>query len=295
MGVGPVRLKMKRKPLMGSIYPRLIAVLCSGLLVCFSPRTTTGIEDEWPMVLQYQALHFRNTDEISLVFRQDTVQLVVNTDSWQKETMPSLLGVFEARYDIDLSILKDRLEIYRDIHTEYGVEYRDYYTQFPTLMDIPEFRSMVAPDPEAPIISIGGKEVSSGYDYYETLFEVIRSVWDHQWSCVHCASYRIQGDSIVRAIKIVSPDGNENQHTDEFFKSSGIEEFAEIPWISGDGESIECIQFGTMLECLDFRSGIFDLPMPVQDTSSTLRPWKRRERNPSRSSVQALKRLDGET
>lgn len=277
---------MKHKPPTGSIYPSLVMALCSGLLLCLSPLAATGTEEERPMVLQYQVSHSRNVDQISLVFRQDTVQLVVNTDSWQKETMPPRLGIFEASYNRELSRLKRELE-----------HYHHYYTNTVSILslmelpDVPGFPPM--PDPHASRIFIGGEEVWSEHDHYEVLFGIIQSVWDHQWSCVECASYRIQGDSIVRTITLSTSDGQHRfSRESEFVKSEFVEsyglQFEQLtPWTSGDEESreipvpfyidgpLDCIQRGedgARLECVDSRFGIFELSMPVQDTSSALRP-----------------------
>ena len=212
---------MNHKPPTGNICPNLVTAVCSGLLLCLSPhattgreeeridisvpeersellpQTTTGTEDGRPVVLQYRVSHPRNTDQVSLVFRQDIVQLVVNTDFWQKETMPRRLGMFGALYNRELSRLKRRLELYHDYHT--------HTVSILSLLDIPDIPGLTpTPDPiphAPPSISIGGEEVSSKHDHYEALFGIIRSVWDHKWICVHCAFYRIRGGSIMRTIR----------------------------------------------------------------------------------------------
>ena len=164
---------MKHKPPTGSIYPSLVTAVCSGLLLCLLPRATTGTEEERPVVLQYQVSHSRNVDQVSLVFRQDTVRLVVNTDFWQRETMPPRLGIFEAGYNRELSRLKERLELYHRYHRN--------TVSFRSLMDLPGVPGFPSrPDPGASRIFIGGEEVSSGRPHHEVLFGIIRSVWDHQ-------------------------------------------------------------------------------------------------------------------
>ena len=288
---------MNHKPPTGGICPNLVTAVCSGLLLCLSPQvttgaeeeridvavpeegsellpqTTTGTEDERPVVLVYRVSHHRNTDEVSLVFRQDAVQLVVNTDFWQEETMPRRLGVFEAGYNRELSRLKTRLEVYHDYHAK--------YVSMRSLIDIPGFRSTPDPIPHAPRIFIGGKEVPSEHGHHEVLFGIIRSVWDHQWSCVHCAFYRIRGDSIMRTMKFSSADGKEHESADEFFGASELEyhkKLVKIPPIDRpqfyrDEESLDCVRtgkYGTKMECLDSRFGLFELPMPALDTSSAL-------------------------
>lgn len=280
---------MKHKPPQGRIYPSLVTAVCSGLLLCLSPLATAGAEEERPTVLQYQVSHSRNVDQISLVFRQDTVQLVVNTDSWQEETMPPRLGIFEASYNRELSRLKRELEYY----------HRYFANTVPLLSlmevpDVPGFPPM--PDPHASRIFIGGEEVSSGHDHYKALFGIIRSAWDHPWSCVDCASYRMQGDSIVRTITLSTSDRQHRfSQESEFVKSGSVELYLlqfkqSTPWTSGGEGSreipvqrpvfigplaLDCIlggDSGARLECVDSRFGIFELSMPAQDTSPASRP-----------------------
>ena len=266
---------MKHNPPTGGICPNLATAVCSGLLLCLSPQAATGTEEERPLVLQYQVSHSRNVDQISLIFGQDTVRLVVNTDFWQKEAMPPRLGIFEAGYDRELSHLKRRVERYHHIQVN--------TVSFRSLMDLPYVPNPPRPVSGASRIFIGGEEVSSGRPHYKVLFGIIRSVWDHQWSCVHCASYRMQGDSIVRTIKGWTSDGKRRFYLKDKFVIS--EEFAKsykfqfehlTPWTSGDEESLEipglatdlpldCIPRGhsrTRMECADSRFGLFHLPMP---------------------------------
>lgn len=274
---------MRHTPPTGSRSPRLATAVCSGLLLCLSPLVTAGAEEERPVVLQYQVSHSRNVDQISLVFRQDTVQLVVNTDSWQEETMPPRLGIFEASYNRELSRLKRELEYYRHHHTNTVPLF-----SLMEVPDVPGFPPM--PDPHASRIFIGGEEVSSRHDHYKDLFGIIRSAWDHPWSCVDCASYRMQGDSIVRTITLSTSDRQHRfSQESEFVKSYGLQFEQLTPWSSGgDGSReipvqrpvfmdgpLDCIprgDSGARLECVDSRFGIFELSMPAQDTSPASRP-----------------------
>ena len=263
-----MRLKMKRKPPTGSICPSLIAALFSGLLACLSPQATTGTEDERPTILQYQQSYFLNEHEISLVFRQDAVQLVVNTDFWQKKGDAPHLGIFEAGYNRDLLLLKERVEIYQHLVTEY----QPHVTESSPLLDIPGFSP--EPEPHAPRIFIGfigGEEVLEVIieGYHEILYSIIQSAWDYQWNCVLCTTYRFLEDSIVRTRKTSDLEGSdkESQTTDEFFKPSKRGSF--LSWWFEE-EVIECIEKGYFggsmgsMECLDYEFGIFYLSTPVQ-------------------------------
>lgn len=258
---------MKRKPSMGRICPSLVTALCSGLLVCLSPQTATGTEDERPMVLQYQVSHPLNTDQISLIFRQEDVELVVNKDYWQKEAMPRRLGRFRADYNGELSLLKLMVERY----------HRNFANTVPllSLLDVPDTPSMRErrPDPHAPRLSLGGEEIPSRHPYYEDIFGILESVWDRQWSCLECASYRIEGDSIARTMDkyaLYGLDSPPFNVTDDLFESSHLGRYI-VSWVSEHGERLECVRRGhdgARMECLDSRFGLFELPMPVRDTPS---------------------------
>ena len=264
---------MKRKPSMGRICPSLATTLCSGLLACLSPPTATGTEDERPLVLQYQVSHSLNTDQISLIFRQESVELVVNKDYWQEDAMPRRLGRFRADYNGELSLLKLMVER----------SHRHFADTVPllSLLDVPDTPLMRErrPDPHAPRLSLGGEEIPSRHPYYEHLFGILESVWDHRWRCLECASYRIEGDSIVRTMTPVfvpldvlelreALDSPPFNFRNELFESSYLGEHV-VSWVSERGEPLECVRRGhdgARMECLDSRFGLFELPIPVQDT-----------------------------
>ena len=274
---------MKRKPSMGRICPGLATALCGGLLACLSPQTAAGTEDERPLVLQYQVSHPRNTDQVSLIFRQEDVELVVNKDYWQEEAMPRRLGRFRADYNGKLSRLKRRLERY----------HHRLMSTVPllSLMDIPDLPPMRErrPDPHAPRLSLGGEEIPSRHRVYEDLFGILESVWDHRWRCFECASYRIEGDSIVRTMSPSALDSFELVeflkalrkaledldalepppfNVDDLFESSHLGRYS-VSWVSERGERLECVRRGhdgARMECLDSRFGLFELPIPVEDT-----------------------------
>ena len=257
---------MKRKPSMGRICPSLATTLCSVLLACLSPPTATGTEDERPMVLQYQVSHSLNTDQISLIFRQESVELVVNKDYWQEDAMPRRLGRFRADYNGELSRLKRKVGLYHDRLKR--------TVPLLSLLDVPDIPSMRerGPDPHAPRLSLGGEEIPSRHRVYEDLFGILESVWDHRWRCLECASYRIEGDSIVRTMNSLfsrfSLDSPPFTVTDELFESSYLGEHV-VSWVSERGEPLECVRRGhdgARMECLDSRFGLFELPIPVQDT-----------------------------
>lgn len=273
---------MKRKPSMGRICLGLATALCSGLLACLSPQTAAGTEDERPLVLQYQVSHPRNTDQISLIFRQEDVELVVNKDYWQEDAMPRRLGRFRADYNGELSLLKLMVER----------SHRHFADTVPllSLLDVPETPSMRerGPDPHAPRLSLGGEEIPSRHRVYEHLFGILESVWDHRWRCLECASYRIEGNSIVRTMTPSAFDaldvlefrealeaedldalGPPPFHfSDELFESSHLGRYS-VSWVSERGEHLECVRRGhdgARMECLDSRFGLFELPIPVEDT-----------------------------
>ena len=64
-----------------------------------------------PLVLQWEVSHPRNTDQISLIFREKKVELVTNTSSYQKGKGVSL-GRFESSLNPELKELKEQVGRY---------------------------------------------------------------------------------------------------------------------------------------------------------------------------------------
>ena len=158
----------------------------SGLLL---PFVFGAKAPQKPLTLQWEVSHSRNTDQISLIFRTNKVELITNTSAYQKgltrlgswSSIKILrLGRFQTGLSPELKIIKNQVE--------------QYYTNLKTTVPVadlikdPRFKS--SPDPHAPILRINEETVPAGHSYFKALKAIIHKVYEHKWTCLECAEYR---------------------------------------------------------------------------------------------------------
>lgn len=197
-----------------------------------------------PLVLQWEVSHPRNTDQISLIFKQNYVELVTNTSSYQRgETIR--LGWFRIFNDLELELLKTQIDQYY-IQLKNSVSLSSFISQ-----DLQIFPNTV--DPHASILRINEKTVHSAHPYFRPAAEIIHTAWDKRWICVQCATYKKKKNTIIRTVKTFQS---------EFNKTTGNK--IERQWIkkrqSFSTKSLNCIPKGTgKVECIDPQFGIFKI------------------------------------
>ena len=209
-----------------------------------------------PLVLQWEVSHSRNTDQISLIFRQDIVELVTNTSSYQKDK-PVRLGWFQSPMDYELEDMRGRIRMF----------YGQLRRTIPLSELIQDLRFQARVIPHTPIVRInevdneeGNKEdskeeIQPGHPYFESLSNIIYHAWEREWICVECAEYRQKGSSIVRTVKKLKPA----------FKEGAVSpEEGQNPWEitiqTFPKELLDCFPKGeNIMECVDPEFGIFDL------------------------------------
>ena len=204
--------------------------------------------DKRPLVLQWEVSHPRNTDQISLIFREKTVELVTNTDSYQKGKV-ARLGRFESSLTVELKDLKDQV----------GRYYARLKKTVPLSSLIKDPRVQASVDPHAPVLRISEEEIQRGNAYFNPLASIIYKVWEREWTCVECATYKKTRKSIVRTVKKLKP--NLNKKADER-KASGKP--SKNQWEerkqSFSKKLLNCIPKGKKkVECIDPRFGIFEI------------------------------------
>ena len=87
-------------------------LLLIGLLSLLASSSTLAKKaPKKPLILQMEVSHPRNTDQISLIFKGNKVQLVTNTSSYQKGRVR--LGVFHHPLNGKLTALRNSIEQYR--------------------------------------------------------------------------------------------------------------------------------------------------------------------------------------
>ena len=201
-----------------------------------SPDDTS--KDEVPLIFQYSVSHHRNHDEISLVFRDDVVDLVTNISTFQPA--PVRLGWLRNPMNTHFTLLRDRLRIYRE-------RLGSTVSVLELLLDDPDlapYAHLLEPEvvPHAPVLRLDEEEIAHDHPYFEGLVPIFDEVWDEEWSCVDCATYRAAGDVIVRT------------RTREGGERSEIELLASL---------MDCIAVGhggSTIECVDREFGIFGIP-----------------------------------
>ena len=183
-----------------------------------------------PLVLQWEVFHPRNRDQISLIFRDHKVELIVNTSSYQKNNQ-SRLGRFESSMNPSLTNLKKQIEQY----------YAHLKSTVPLSSIVKDKRFKPKTTPHAPVLRINTETIRHTSSYFKPLAQIIRQVWEkHNWLCVECAVYKRQGRNIVR---IVTKPNSSSQEQKKFSK-----------------KQLNCIKKQRkLLECIDRQFGIFTI------------------------------------
>ena len=202
------------------------------------PPPEASPKDENPLIFQLNVSHHRNHDQISLVFREDVVDLVTNTSTYQEE--PIRLGWLRNPMSEYFTILKKRIEIYHAM-------LRDQVSVLELLLNDPDlapYAHFLKPEivPHAPVLTINGEEVAHDDPYFDGLVTIFDEVWKKEWSCVDCATYRAIGDRILR---IRTGEGRERSEI-------------EIPRRVSDCFPVG--HGGSRIECVDPEFGIFEIP-----------------------------------
>ena len=205
-----------------------------------SAKKLASYEETQLMVLQWTVSHLRNTDQISLIFKQGSVEMVTNTSSWQKDS--PLLGRFSSRYTDHLTALKEQV----------GEYYTEWTNTVPvsSLINIEGF-PIKEIDPHAPVLSLAGEAVPKNHPYFEPLSNIIYSIWENKWSCIECASYQKKRNSIVRTVTSSTlPEGRRKTPTTKKVRKTFSKAQLEcIPKEEGQDD----------IECVDPEFGIFEL------------------------------------
>lgn len=211
-----------------------------------SVKPNASFVDKRPLVLQWEVSHPRNTDQISLIFREKKVELVVNTSSYKKGKMVRL-GRFESSFTLELTDLKDQV----------GRYYARLGKTVPLSSLIKDPRVQTSVDPHAPILRINEEEIQNGSAYFNPLASIIYKVWEREWICVECATYRKKRKSIVRTVKRLKTKQEVRRR-----KISGKSE--KNQWSkreqSFSKKHLNCIPTSKKrVECIDPQFGIFEI------------------------------------
>ena len=234
---------------MNFLYVFILFLNCCALLP-FSNAETRKLRsssNEKPLVLQWKVSHPRNTDHISLIFRQNSVELVTNTSSYQAGKIVHL-GRFESPLNAKLKELKDQVNRY----------YNQLKKTVPLSSLIKDSRLRPSIDPHAPVLYINEEEIKNEQAYFKPLANIIYTVWKHKWTCIECASYSKERKSVVRTVKKIksepkSKKGGEKKERSEVKKQwkKDKQKFSK--------KLLNCLPKGEKIECIDPQFGIFEI------------------------------------
>ena len=213
-----------------------------------SKERAASSTDKTPLVLQWEVSHPRNTDQISLIFRKDTVELVTNTSSYQKDKKVHL-GQFESSLTLELKDLKEQI----------GHYYNRLKKTVPMSSLIKDSRIRPTVDPHTPVLRISEEEIQTGHPYFEPLASIIYQVWEREWLCVECATYKKKHKSIVRTVKKLKSNLKETMDQEKVQSKSSKNQW-EKSKRSFSKKLLNCVPKGKKkIECIDPKFGIFEI------------------------------------
>ena len=213
------------------IYILVFFLITSPILLSFAKgknKETTAHLNKKPLVLQWEVSHSRNTDQISLIFRQDTVELVTNT-SISEDSEKARIGYFSIPMDPQLKILKEEIQLYY-IRLKRTV----------SISSLVESTQLQVPvNPHTPVLRINDQEISSDHVYFTYLENTLHNQTNGKnWHCIECATYILlyKKDSEVKIQRIIKKEG----------KTFSLE---ELNCLLKKQESWECVdpEFGILV------------------------------------------------
>ncbi len=229
--------------LCGGMVMSLFIIFYSSLVFLIPNANSKEVDlNKKPLVLQWEVSHSRNTDQISLIFKQNHVELVTNTSSYQKGKTIQL-GWFKTSINPELKLLREQV--------------RQYYIQLKKSIPLSTFivkdaRIPVKVDPHAPVLRINEKTVHRRHPYFKSAAKIIHQAWKRKWTCVQCATYTKKKKNIIRTIKKIQSGlnkqtGKKLEKWVETKHSFSKKLFSCIPKLKGKEE------------CIDPQFGIFEI------------------------------------
>ena len=200
-----------------------------------------------PLVLQRMVSHPRNIDQISWIFRENKVEMVTNTSTYQKSKQPRL-GRFESSITPLLRSLKKRLN-----------RYHGRLQQTVSLSSlIKDRRIQPSHIPHAPILRLNAREIKEGSTFFKELEDIIQQIGNTKWKCVECAKYQKHKKGVFRIVrkrisvknkKEGSPSKQATKKTSRYLVQKKIL----------SKKSLNCIRkTKSRWECVDKKFGIFE-------------------------------------
>ncbi len=201
-----------------------------------------------PLVLQRVVSHSRNTDQISLIFKANKVEMVTNTSHLQEGKKPRL-GWFESSMTPSLKLLKKRLERYQGRLKK----------TVPLSSLIKDKRIQPSHAPHAPYFRLNTREIKEGGAFFKELEDIIQQARDTKWECVECAEYQKHKKGILRVVR--TRTGRENQKESSPSKQDTKKPSRYLVQKKVlSKKSLNCVRkTKSRWECVDNKFGIFEI------------------------------------
>ena len=174
---------MNRSRLM-SEFKKPSICFCVALALCiFSLKSQAKTNRQFPILtLQWEVSQPTGQHQMSLVFKEDRVDMFTNTAFWQGALSPRL-GHFTSAWSEVWQVKRERIDIYLSLLKA---------SQSTPRENLPEgIMELIQESPHAPVIRLNGYEIGEGDSYFSVLEDIFPSIWKHhQWSCIDCAIYK---------------------------------------------------------------------------------------------------------
>lgn len=223
------------------IFSKNLNILFIGLSL-FSHSLVYASED--PLTLMWQVSHSRNKDMIAVTFRQDTVQLTVNTSSFQKKGQKVRLGLLQSKITPQLQSFREQiLEISNRLQKTVPLS---------SIMKIDK-RFQSQPDPHAPVIYVNKEKIKQSDPDFKPLEKLFYKIWENKWKCVNCSFYTRKNNLIQRTL--YNPTSIEEQSSSKKSPSQWRKTKKNF-----SRKQFKCIAQGKKkIECVDPEFGIFKI------------------------------------
>ncbi len=230
---------------------RILFFLFFSSVIELAKANPTTDKKNKPLVLQMMISHPRNTDQTSLIFRENKVEMVTNTSTWQKSENPKL-GRFESSMTPSLKSLKQRLQWYHSRLKQ----------TVPLSSLIKNSRVQPSHAPHSPIFRLNTKEIKLGESFFKRLEDIIQQIGNQKWICVECATYKRHKKGIVRVVRKRKGMSNKKENNQSNPVNQPKKESAR--WLVQkkilSKKSLNCIRkTKTKWECVDKQFGIFEI------------------------------------
>ena len=209
---------------------------------------TAFLSNKKPLVLEWEVSHPRNTDQITLIFRQKSVELATNTSSYQKGKVAKL-GRFESPLNFKLKALKEQVERY----------YIQLRKTVPVSSLIKDSRFYSEVEPHAPVLRINEEKIKNRQTYFKPLASIIYKIWENEWTCLECAIYKKNRKFIIRTVKTLKSGSNRKAEDQEKSQNKEKQQW-ETKIQKFSKKQLRCVsKEKDRIECIDPKFGIFEI------------------------------------